>query len=101
VFTAELNEAARWGDEPPDYVVRSHRHRAIAIDLDMRKKGKSVYAAGIVTAGWQGKTPFCFKIAGGRMAQPQFGGLCIRTGDEEHYYRRLTFHLDRPEVENE
>jgi hypothetical protein len=97
---SEYVEAARWGEEPPNYVVRSHRHRSMAVDIDAKKGNKLCYAAGLVTAGWQGKTPFLFRTAA-RTSQPQFGGLCIRQGDEEHYYRRLTFHLDRPEVENE
>src|SRR5260221_5270370 len=33
-LTASYVEAARWNREPPDYVIRSHRHRSIAVDLD-------------------------------------------------------------------
>ena len=92
---AELNtayvEAARWHREPPDYVVRSHRHRSIAVDLDSARG----YAAGIVTPAWQGKTPFAWKVAGARMSEPQFGGILIRSGDEEHYYRRKVWSLER------
>jgi ABC-type thiamine transport system ATPase subunit len=71
--------------------VRSHRHRSIAVDLDSAKG----YAAAIVTPGWQGKTPFAFKIAGARISEPQFGGIVIRQGDEEHYYRRRVWTVDR------
>jgi len=94
-LTEEYIEAARWGEEPPDYVVRSHRHRSIAVNIDCAKG----YAAGIVTPGWQGKTPFSFRIAGARLAPPQFGGYLFRQGDEEHYYRRFVRHLPRAEVE--
>jgi len=52
------------------------------------------YAAAIVTPGWQGKTPFAWKIPGGRIATPQFGGICIRQGDEEHYYRRKVYDIE-------
>lgn len=90
-ITAEYVEAARWRREPPDYVVRSHRHRSIAVDLDSAKG----YAAGIVTPAWQGKTPFAYKIAGARISEPQFGGIAIRSGDEEHYYRRRVWTVDR------
>ncbi len=90
-LTAEYVEAARWKREPPDYVVRSHRHRSIAVDLDSAKG----YAAGIVTPAWQGKTPFAYKIAGARISEPQFGGIAIRAGDEEHYYRRKVWSVDR------
>lgn len=90
-MTAEYVEAARWNREPPDYIVRSHRHRSIAVDLDSAKG----YAAAIVTPGWQGKTPFAWKVAGARISEPQFGGIVIRDGDEEHYYRRRVWSLDR------
>lgn len=90
-LTAEYVEAARWKREPPDYVVRSHRHRSIAVDLDSAKG----YAAGIVTPAWQGKTPFAWKVAGARISEPQFGGIAIRAGDEEHYYRRKVWSVDR------
>jgi hypothetical protein len=59
-LTASYVEAARWNKEPPDYVVRSHRHRSIAVDLNSAKG----YAAGIVTPAWQGKTPFAWKVPG-------------------------------------
>lgn len=94
-LSAEFVESARWGHEPPDYVVRSHRHRSIAVDLDCAKG----YAAGIVTPGWQGKTPFAWKVAGARLAEPQFGGILIRHGEERHYYVRKVWSLGRSEEE--
>lgn len=90
-LTATYVEAARWRRDPPDYIVRSHRHRSMAVDLDSARG----YAAGIVTPAWQGKTSYAWKIAGARLAEPQFGGICIRRGDEEHYYRRKVWSLDR------
>lgn len=94
-LTAMYVQAARWGKEPPDYVVRSHRHRSIAVDLDSAKG----YAAAIVTPAWQGRTPFSYKIPGARVSEPQFGGICIREGDEEHYYRRKVWTVDRSDEE--
>lgn len=90
-LTAEYVEAARWGREPPDYIVRSHRHRSIAVDLNSAKG----YAAAIVTPAWQGKTPFVWKVPGARISEPQFGGIVIRQGDEEHYYRRKVWTVGR------
>lgn len=90
-LTAEYVEAARWGRKPPDFIVRSHRHRSIAVDLNSARG----YAAGIVTPAWQGKTPFAWKVAGARISEPQFGGICIRQGDEEFYYRRQVWGVDR------
>lgn len=94
-LTAEYVEAARWRREPPDFVVRSHRHRSIAVDLNSAKG----YAAAIVTPGWQGKTPFAWKVAGARISEPQFGGIVIRHGDEEFYYRRRVWSVGRSEEE--
>ena len=89
-LTESYSESARWHRNPPDYVVRSHRHRFVVVDMD----SANGYAAAIVTPGWQGKTPFAWKIPGGRIATPQFGGICIRQGDEEHYYRRKVYDIE-------
>ncbi len=90
-LTAEYVEAARWGREPPDFIIRSHRHRSIAVDLNSAKG----YAAAIVTPAWQGKTPYVWKIPGARISEPQIGGIVIRQGDEEFYYRRWVRSFDR------
>lgn len=90
-LTAEYVEAARWHREPPDFIVRSHRHRSIAVDLNSAKG----YAAAIVTPAWQGKTPYVWKIPGARISEPQIGGICIRRGDEEFYYRRWVRSFER------
>ena len=92
-LTAEFVEAARWGGRPPDFVVRSHRHRFSAVDIDTVRG----IGAGIVTPGWQLKTPFTYRLAGARVAPPQFGGVLLRAGDEEHYYRRMVWSLQQTE----
>lgn len=94
-LTAAYVEAARWRREPPDYIVRSHRHRSIAVELNSARG----YAGGIVTPAWQGKTPFAWKVPGARISEPQFGGIVIMQGDEEHYFRRKVWSLDRSPVE--
>jgi len=53
----------------------------------------------MVTPGWQAKTPFSYRIAGARLAPPQFGGLLIRQGDEEPFYREQVWHLSRSKEE--
>jgi hypothetical protein len=94
-LTASYVESARWGREPPDYIVRGHRHRSIAVDMDSAKG----YAAAIVTPAWQLKTPYVFKIPGARLSEPQLGGIMIRRGDEEHFYRRKVWSMDRQSEE--
>ncbi len=94
-LTAEFYEAGRWNREPPDYIVRSHRHRSIAVEVDSAKG----YAAAIVTPAWQLKTPYVWKIPGARVSEPQLGGILIRQGDEEHFYRRKVWSLDRSKEE--
>jgi hypothetical protein len=93
-LSAMYNQAGRWGTEkfpPPDYVVRSHRHRSIAVDMDS-VRGR---AAAIVTPAWQGRTPFTWKIPGARVTEPQIGGIAIRQGEDEYYYRRFVRSFDR------
>lgn len=87
-------ESGRWGDEPPQCIVRSHRHR----NFECRVPCDKGYAMAVVTAGWQLKTPFVYKIPGGRQSQPQIGGTIIRAGDEDHLYtRHFVRRLDRPD----
>lgn len=89
-------EAGRWNDRAPDAIVRSHRHR----DMEIKIPAANGYALGVVTPAWQLKTPFSFKVAGGRQAQPQIGGVVLNHGDEDNIYcRHFVKHLDRPEVE--
>jgi hypothetical protein len=82
-----LVEAARWGDVAPDVVVRSHRHRHV----ECRSPTRNTYGIAFVTAGWQLKTPFAYRIPGGRMSDPQIGGSLIRQGDQDLYTRHRTW----------
>ena len=88
-------EAARWGERPPDVIVRSHRHR----NVETRIQTKRGFATACVTAGWQLKTPFVFKVAGGRVTQPQIGGSLVRYGDEDVYTRHKIWEVKRPKAE--
>jgi len=85
-------EAGRWGDEPPQIVVRSHRHRCMSITIPT-DRGYGIVA---VTPAFQGKTPYTFKIPGARVGQPQMGGLIIRAGDEEVHARFFVRRISRP-----
>lgn len=94
-LTEEFNEAARWREEPPAVIVRSHRHRCIETRIPTARG----YGIAIVTPAWQAKTPFSYRIPGGRLAPPQFGGVLVRTGDEELYVRSKVWAIQRSPAE--
>ncbi len=87
-------EAGRWGDEIPDFIIRSHRHRHIKIEVATHKG----YGIVEITPGWQSKTPFVYRI-NARNSTPQFGGIMIRQGDEEHFTRSWVKSIIRPAAE--
>jgi len=68
----------------PDVVVRSHRHR----NIEVRVPSAIGYNISMVSACWQLRTPFTYRIAGGRIATPQIGGSLIRTGTRDQVYTR-------------
>lgn len=76
-MTESFIEAARWGDKPPEVIVRSHRHRHIEIRMATSNNRSSA----VVTPAWQVKTPFAYKIAGARISTPQIGGTIIRVNE--------------------
>lgn len=88
-------EAGRWGEEYPDVIVRSHRHR----NAEVRIQTKKGFCTCFTTAGWQLKTPFTYKIAGARQSLPQIGGSLIRYGDEDTFTRHFVKELSRPQTE--
>lgn len=89
-------DAGRNGTLPPNVIVRSHRHRFLNIDFPLRGE----FGIVVTTPGWQGKTPFAFRVPGGRVALPQFGGVCVKAGDEDSVYiRKMIHHVDREGAE--
>lgn len=97
----EFVEAGRWGNRPPDVCVRSHRHRFIKTSLSTGKAGsyETGEAISVVTPAWQGKTPFVWKIPGGRLATPQFGGILIREANGELFVREKVWTVERSRTE--
>lgn len=87
-----MTDAGRWHREPPDIVVRSHRHRHIQITAPTA----NTYGIVFTTACWQARTPFVWKVA--RVGEPQIGGSLIRAGDEEIYTRHFVVGLERGHV---
>jgi len=98
-LTKEYNEfcaeSARWRRPIPDVVVRSHRHR----HFECRVPTSRGYGTIFTTAAWQLKTPFLFKMPGGRVATPQVGGSLVRQGDEEFFTRHKTWETKRSPTE--
>ena len=90
-----LVESARWGNRHPDVIIRSHRHR----NAETRIQTAHGFLTSCTTAGWQAKTPFVFKIVGGRQTLPQVGGTLVRSGDEDVYTRHCLWNLKRPQTE--
>ena len=90
-LTELLVNSALWGHEPPDIVIRSHVHQHIQIT----EPSRNVYGIVFTTPGWQAKTPYVWKIPGGRYSETQIGGSLIRCGDEEAYTRHFVQSLGR------
>ena len=91
-----ITEAGRWNQEIPDVVIRGHRHRHLETSIPT-SKGRSF---AIVCPGWQGKTPFLFKV-GARQSEPQFGGVLLRWSDKrgELFVRSKVWCLEREQPE--
>ena len=88
---AQFEDAAQWGERPPQCVVRSHRHRCLSVEIP----GVAGDMVSVVTPGWQLKTPFAYRLGMGRNSAPQIGGLLIRQGDEEPHIRKFVRSLPR------
>lgn len=84
-------EAGRWGYEPPDVLVRSHRHR----HSEVRLQSKRGFVTCVTTPGWQLMTPFAYRIPGARQAMPQIGAVVIRQGDTDVYTRPFVKSMER------
>lgn len=88
-------DAGRWGNHPPQVIVRSHRHR----HFETRIQTANGLGCAVVTPGWQLKTPFTYRLAGARACQPQVGGILVRVGDRMLYTDSKVWSLDRPATE--
>lgn len=92
----EFVAAARWGEQPPSVVVRSHRHSCIEtrIPADITSEawgesnGTHEMAIAFTTACWQLKPMFAWKIPGARLQPPQIGGSLVRVSEEGVIYAR-------------
>jgi hypothetical protein len=96
----EFIEAARWRRAAPDMIVRSHRHRhfetSISTGTDSGETGRAI---AVVTPAWQGKTPHVWKIPGGRLSTPQFGGILARYAHGRLFVDSKVWTVDRSKPE--
>jgi len=76
-------EAGRWRRQPPDVLIRGHRHRHI----EVRVPTALGYGIAFTCPAWQLKTPYTYRVAGARQAMPQIGGSVVRQGDTDLYTR--------------
>lgn len=90
-FAESCSEAGRWGRRAPDIIARAHRHR----HSEIRVPTQDGYGICFTTASWQLRTPFSYRVPGGRIQTPQIGGSLIRQGDEEFFTRHRTWNLER------
>jgi hypothetical protein len=74
-LVAALIEASQWGQELPQVLVRSHRHRFVPVSMPSDKGRIQL----IVTPGWQLRTPHVEKID--RMRLPHIGGVIFLVED--------------------
>ena len=96
-LTEAYIEAAKWGEKPPDAIVRGHRHRMIKLSIPTAR----VEGQAVVAPGWQLKTPFSYRIAGARVSQPQFGGVVLHWSErhQELFVRTWVRSIGREEAE--
>lgn len=94
-FVIACEEAGRWGQEAPDVIVRSHRHRYSRTTVPTRHGEGTV----VTTPGWQLKTPLTYRMPGARQSTPQFGGVLVRCGDEDIFVRSFVKTIQRAPIE--
>lgn len=84
-------ESARCIERAPDMVVRSHRHRYFETMI-ATARGRS---RGVVTPGWQLKTPFAWRTSA-KNQNPQIGGVAIiESSTGELYTRQQVWNVGR------
>ena len=91
-FVIACEEAGRWERRAPDCIVRSHRHRLAKTEIPTARGSGIV----VTTPGWQLKTPFTYRLPGGRQSMPQFGGVLIRAGATHLYTKHRVWTIDPP-----
>lgn len=91
-FVIACEEAGRWNRRAPDCIVRSHRHRLAKTEVPTAS-GSGVV---VTTPGWQLKTPFTYRLPGGRQSLPQFGGVLVRAGSTHLYTKHKVWTIDPP-----
>jgi hypothetical protein len=96
-WAESMIESSRWGERPPDAIVRGHRHRSMKLAVPTNRGDGHV----IVAPCWQLKTPFTYRVAGARVSQPQFGGVVLHWSERhrELFVRTWVQSLTRGKAE--
>lgn len=87
-----MTRCAADGIQPPDGIVRSHRHRM----FEERPPFRGGNGLIIVTPAWQSWNAYVRRL-GVNFSIPQFGGVHIRSGREVLYSRYQLWGVDPPE----
>lgn len=74
--------AGRWNKTLPDFILYGHRHQYVETRYGTHKG----FSAVSVVPGWQAKTPYLVQQVD-PFAEPQFGSVLIRQGDQDAYTR--------------
>lgn len=84
-YTESCIEAARMGVQPPDVIVRHHRHRGLDVKIPTKRGQALVFTV----QGWQLKSSsFTWRATGVRQAVPQLGLTLLLFNDEAGAYTR-------------
>ena len=78
-----LVESAQWGDDHPDLMIRSHRHRYASAAIPTARGTAEI----LITPAWQLKTGFVWKV--NVLSRPQIGGVVIGSDEYGLYHRRF------------
>jgi len=92
-ITNANTESARWGEQAPDILIRSHRHRHSEIKLPCARGD----AVAFTTAAWQLKTPFVYRT-GMKFSPVQLGGSIVTVENGKTYTHHETWTIGRPEA---
>jgi hypothetical protein len=88
-------ECGRWKRQLPDVIVRSHRHRHLALPITTEKGKTTIFTL----PAWQLKTSYVYHVAGGGVATPQIGGSVVCVDGDKYQDHHFVKHVEQDQVE--